>query len=89
MIEDNSYCPKVTTYTIDVVFKGFWRHIDWTTYVVGFVLLKFVCWDCEAEVSVFVGPIFMEDVSRFDISVHEASTMDIIVAFDELLENFN
>ena len=50
------------------------------------MLLKLTYWNRKSEISVLVKPIFMENVGRFDVSMHEASSVDIVVSFDELLE---
>lgn len=86
LIEDDSDCPNITADTIDVVLECLWRHIDGTAYVVVLVLLKLTYWNSKSEISVLVKPIFMENVGRFDVSMHEASSVDIVVSFDELLE---
>lgn len=51
-----------------------------------FVLLKLTYRNGKSEISVLVKPIFMENIGRFDVSMHEASGVNIIIAFYELFE---
>ena len=43
--------------------------------------------DGKAKISVFVDSIFMKNIGGFDISMHEASFVNIEVSLDKLFHN--
>lgn len=89
MIEYDSDGPDVAADGVVVFLEGFGGHVDWTAHVVVFVGVEVGDGDGEPKVSVFVYSIFVEDVGRFDVSVHESCLIDVVVALDELPHDFD